>query len=195
MIGTRLRIAAISGSLRKASYNTAALRAAAELLPSHAELEIHLLHDIPLFNEDVEVEGWPAPVQRLRDAIEPADGLLIATPEYNYSMPGVLKNALDWISRPTAKGPVVGKPLAIIGASPSITGTARAQAQVRQYAFYNRMPLVTHAEVLIGQADQKFDAQCRLTDKATREFMGSLLDAFIDWIERMSAPLKTGTNG
>ena len=177
-----LRIAGISGSLRKDSYNTAAIRAAMELAPEGVQIELHLLHDIPPFNQDTEAEGWPRAVQHLRERVAAADGLLLATPEYNHSAPGVLMNALDWLARPPGQGPVEGKPLAIIGASESITGTARAQAQLRQYAFYNHMPLVTHAELLIGEA--KFDSARGIIDPATREFLASMLLSFADRIRR-----------
>lgn len=177
-----LLIAGISGSLRKSSFNTAALNAAAELAPEGVKLELHLLHDIPPFNQDLEALGYPLAVQCLRERVAVADGIFIATPEYNHSAPGVLMNALDWLARPPRQGPVEGKPLAIIGASDSIMGTARAQAQLRQYAFFNHMPLVTHAEILIGEAAEKSNG--RIIDEPTREFLASMLLSFSDWIRR-----------
>mgnify|MGYP000049699704 CR=1 FL=1 len=182
----KLKIAAISGSLRKGSYNTAALRAARELQPQGMEIEVITLEGIEPFNEDVEAEGWPPNVQVLRDKVAPAHGVLFATPEYNYSMPGVLKNAIDWWSRPTGKGPIVDKPAAIIGASLSKIGTARAQAHLRQSAFYNAMPLLPTAEVLISNASEIFDDQGRLADADTRKFLSEMLVEFGDWV-RMHA--------
>jgi NAD(P)H-dependent FMN reductase len=123
-----ITIAGVSGSLREGSFNTAALQAAAELAPDGVTVTMHTLHGIPLFNEDVEAEGWPDAVAELREKVDPADGVLFATPEYNYSTPGVLKNAIDWLSRPTGKGVITGKPAAVIGASPGAFGTVRPGA-------------------------------------------------------------------
>lgn len=181
------QVAAISGSLREDSYNTAALRAARRLQPDRLEIDVITLEDIPLFNEDVEARGWPARIQALRDRVAPAAGVLFATPEYNYGMTGVLKNAVDWLSRPTGEGPIVGKPVAIIGASLSKIGTARAQAQLRQAAFYNAMPLMPSAEVLISDAADKFDANGDLADADTSDFLRRFLVDFGRWIERCAA--------
>lgn len=175
----------ISGSLRKASFNSAALRAAQELVPEGMSLEIADISEIPLYNDDVRAAGYPAPVQRLRDQIAAADALLFATPEYNYSMSGVLKNAIDWASRPP-EPPVIGKPVAIMGATPSLWGTTRAQYHLRQcFVFLNMFP-VNKPEVLIAQAGNKFDAQGKLTDQPTRELIGQLLVALRDWTRRLN---------
>lgn len=176
------RIAAISGSLRKDSYNTALLRAARELQPAALALDVITLEDTPLFNEDVEAVGWPPEIQALRERVEPAEGVIFATPEYNYGVTGALKNAIDWLSRPTGKGPIVGKPAAIIGASMSGVGTARAQMQLRDALFYNAMPLLSSAEVLVARAQSKFDEDGRLTDEETREFLKSTLEAFAELV-------------
>lgn len=180
-----IRIAGISGSLRKNSYNTATLHAARELAPEGMEIDIITLHDFPLFNEDVEAQGWPAPVQAVRDRVENVDGVIFAVAEYNYGMSGVLKNGIDWLSRPTGKGPIVGKPVGIVGASLSMVGTARAQEQVRQAAFYNKMPLLSSAEVLIASASNRFDDSGKLTDEDTRKFLKQMLQAMRDWILRL----------
>jgi chromate reductase, NAD(P)H dehydrogenase (quinone) len=175
----------ISGSLRKASFNTAALRAALELVPDGMTIEIADIAEIPLYNEDVKAQGFPPPVQRLREKIAAADALLIATPEYNYSMSGVLKNVIDWVSRPPDP-PIVGKPAAIMGATASLWGTARAQYHLRQsFVFLNMFP-VNKPEVLIAQAPSKFDAQGKLTDQATRDLIAQLLVALRDWTRRLN---------
>jgi chromate reductase len=181
-----LRIAGISGSLRQGSYNTAALRALQELAADRLDIDIITLHGIELFNEDVEAQGWPPRVQQLRDRVAPADALIFATPEYNYSIPGVLKNAIDWLSRPEREGPIFNKPAAILGASPSRIGTARAQAHLRQVAYYNGMPLLPTVEILIARAGDKFDDDGKLTDDGTRDYLGQLAEQFADWVERQS---------
>jgi len=174
----------VCGSLRKASYNAAALRAAAELLPEGMTLEIADITAIPLYNEDVRAAGFPPPVQRLRDQIAAADALLIATPEYNYSMAGVLKNAIDWASRPPDQ-PFNGKTLGIIGASPGLLGTARAQYHLRQSCVFLNMYPLNKPEVLIAQAATKFDAELRLTDQTTRDLIAKLLVALRDWTRQL----------
>ena len=136
-----MRILAISGSLRRESLNTAALRAARDLAPAGTAVEVHTLREVPPYDEDVRVEGLPEPVQRLRAAIGEAAAVLICTPEYNYSVPGVLKNAIDWASRPPDQ-PFDGKPVAIMGVSPSHLGTARAQYHLRLvFVFLNGLVL------------------------------------------------------
>lgn len=188
MAATRtLRIAGISGSLRKDSFNTATLRALRKLAPDRLDIDIITLHDIELFDEDVEARGWPPNVQRLRDRIEPADAIIFATPEYNYSIPGVLKNAIDWLSRPEREGPIFNKPAAIIGASPSRIATARAQAHLRQVAFYNGMPLLPTVEILIARAGDKFNDDGSLEDEKTEEFLTELATKFTEWVDRQTS--------
>jgi chromate reductase len=182
-----VRVLAISGSLRQGSYNTAAIRAAKELKPDGMEIEVASIGDFPLYNEDIQERGWPEPVARVRRQAEEADGLLLASPEYNYSVTGVLKNALDWLSRPAAKAPIIGKPLGVIGASMSMVGTARSQADVRQIAYYNAMPVLPGHEVLIARAQDKFDREGRLTDEATRKFLGNYLQKYAAWLLRLRA--------
>jgi chromate reductase len=182
----RITVLGISGSLRRGSYNSAALRAARELAPEGVEVEVYEgLRDIPPYDDDVRQEqGFPPPVEDLRARMRAADALLIVTPEYNYSIPGVLKNAIDWASRPPEQ-PFDGKPIAIMGASPGALGTARAQYHLRQMlVFLNGLPL-NRPEVMIAQASTRFDAEGRLADGKTREFVQQLLVALKDWTLRL----------
>ncbi|MBN8900886.1 MAG: NAD(P)H-dependent oxidoreductase, partial [Rhodospirillales bacterium] len=170
--------------LRRGSYNVAALRTAHELAPAGMTIEIFdQLGDIPLYDEDLREKGLPPAVETLRARIKAADGLLIATPEYNYSVPGVLKNAIDWASRPPEQ-PFDGKPIALLGASPGGFGTVRAQLHLRQVFIYLNGLVLSRPEVMIPQAHAKFDADGRLTDEKTREFLQALLVSFKAWIER-----------
>jgi chromate reductase len=178
------RVVGISGSLRKASYNTATLRAAQEFAPESLDIDIVTLEDMPLFNEDVEAIGWPDRVRELREQVQAADAVIFASPEYNYSITGVLKNAIDWLSRPEGDAPLNGKPAAIVGATPAFVGTARAQAHLRQIVFYNAMPLLPTAEVLIARAGDRFDDEGRLTDEKTRVVLKDMLEKFAGWVER-----------
>lgn len=174
-------ICGIAGSLRAKSYNRALLRAAQELAPAGMEVRIFdRMSEIPLFNQDVESEGDPEAVRALKGAIAAADALLIATPEYNHGIPGVLKNAIDWASRPPRDPVLAGKPTAILGASPGITGTARAQSQLRQAFVFIGTPAVLQPEVLVYRAHEKFNDSGRLTHKKTREFIGRLLRELAD---------------
>lgn len=182
-----IRVVGISGSLRAGSYNSAALRAAVALAPEGMTIETAEIGDLPLYNDDVRAAGYPAPVQRLRDQLAAADAILFVTPEYNYSIPGVLKNAIDWASRPPSQ-PFDNKPVAIMGASGGVLGSARAQYQLRQMlVFLNAFPL-NKPEVMIGTAQSKFDEAGRLTDEPTREFIRTLLVALASWTERLRQP-------
>jgi chromate reductase len=181
-----LTFCAISGSLRSGSYNTAALRAATELAPDGVDIVEAGLADIPIYNEDVKAMALPDAVVRLQHAIASADAVLIATPEYNYSIPGVLKNAIDWVSR-TDPQPFANKPVAIMGASPGTLGTARAQYDLRRMFVYLDAHLLHKPEVMISAAHTRFDADGRLTDPATRTFVASLLTALRDWTHRLQA--------
>ena len=180
---TRLEVLALSGSLRKASFNTALAQAARELAPGNMDIRLRTLEDIPVYNDDVRAEGYPAPVQALREEIAGADAVLIATPEYNYSIPGVLKNAIDWASRPPDQ-PFEGKPVAIMGASPGRIGTARAQYHLRQCFVFLDSRVMNRPEVMVGGAHQHFDDDGRLTDESTREHVTKMLAAFDAWIRR-----------
>jgi len=180
------QIVGVAGSLRQGSYNQALLRAAQQLAPSALEIGIHGLSEIPLFSEDVERAGIPAAVARLREAVAEADGFLVATPEYNHGVPGVMKNAFDWLSRPPGRSVLNGKPSAIIGASPGLTGTARAQSQLRQSFVFTNSPVLPQPEVLVGRAHEKFDSDGRLTDDTTRKFLVLFLEEFAHWIGRLA---------
>jgi chromate reductase len=178
-----LNIVGISGSLRHGSLNSAALRAAQGLAPTGMRIGIASIADIPLYNDDVRAVGVPAAVTSLAAQIAAADGVLIATPEYNYSIPGVLKNTIDWLSR-TQPQPFDGKPVAIMGASMGALGTGRAQYDLRKvFVFLNGM-VMNRPEVMVGAAHTKFDAEGKLTDAATGEFLGKFLAAFGDWVAR-----------
>ena len=170
----------------RGSFNTAALRAAAELAPDGVNVVEAGIADIPLYNEDVRAAGFPPAVTRLQQAIASADAVLIATPEYNYSVPGVLKNAIDWVSR-TDPQPFANKPVAIMGASPGALGTARAQYDLRKMFVYLDAHLLNKPEVMISAAHTRFDADGKLTDEATRKFLANLLTALRDWTHRLQA--------
>jgi chromate reductase, NAD(P)H dehydrogenase (quinone) len=181
----QLKVLGLCGSLRRGSFNRMALKAAAELVPSGTSIDIYDgLADIPPYNDDVREKGYPAPAQALRERIAAADAVLFVTPEYNYSVPGVLKNAIDWASRPPSQ-PFDGKPVAIMGASMGLFGTARAQYHLRQTCvFINAYP-VNRPEVMIAQAQNKFDKDGRLTDEPTRKFIADLLQSLADWTQRL----------
>lgn len=181
-----IRVLGFAGSLRKDSFNRAALRAAQEHLPEGMTLDIFDLSPIPLFNEDVEKEGFPAPVVAFKERIAAADALLIATPEYNYSIPGVLKNALDWASRPPGQSPLIDKPLAIMGASPGYFGTARSQYHLRQVCVILNMHPLNSPEVFISAAGSKFNEAGKLTDERTLDGISKLLQALKAWTKRLT---------
>jgi chromate reductase, NAD(P)H dehydrogenase (quinone) len=184
-----VRILGIAGSLRRQSYNRAALRAATLLVPQGASLETFELNGIPPFNQDDE-QNPPAKVVELKRRIREADAILIVTPEYNYSVPGVLKNAIDWASRPYGDNAWNGKPAAIMGASIGNLGTARAQYHLRQtFVFLNMFP-INQPEVMIGNAATRFDAQGNLTDEATKKFIVQLLQNLVEWTQRIRQALN-----
>ena len=179
-----VRILGIAGSLRRESYNRAALRAAARLVPEGATLDIFELEGIPIFNQDDEKRP-PVPVVDLKRRIREADAVLIVTPEYNYSVPGVLKNAIDWASRPYGDSAWSGKPAAIMGASVGTIGTARAQHHLRQmFVFLNMFP-INQPEVMISNAATRFDGQGELVDEATKGFVRHLLENLVAWTRRL----------
>jgi chromate reductase len=175
-------VVGFAGSLRRASYNRALLRAAAEFAPPTLHVVIHELDGIPLYNADIEAAGAPPSVVQLRDAIRQADGLLIATPEYNYGVPGVLKNTIDWLSRPPRNSALNGKVAALMGASAGIVGTARAQLQLRQALVFTNTHALLQPEVLVGRAHEKFDADGQLVHEATRDILATFLQHFADLI-------------
>jgi chromate reductase len=180
-----IHILGFSGSLRQGSYNTGLLRAAQELLPDGVTLEFFDIAPIPLYNADVESRGFPVPVTQFKERIAAADALLIAAPEYNYSIPGVLKNAIDWASRPPDTSPLNGKPVALTGASIGMMGTARSQYHLRQVCVFTNMLPLNRPEVFVARAHEKFDAQGRLIDETTRQYMRKLLEALCDWTLRL----------
>jgi chromate reductase len=184
-----MNVLGISGSLRQASFNTALLHAAQELAPAGMNIVIHRLHELPLFDQDVEEQGDPAPVAEFKEAIERADGLLFACPEYNGGITGVLKNAVDWASRlgKTRKvAALTGKTICIIGASPGITGTVRAQDQLRLILRRAGARSEPQGDVLVFQAHTKI-IDGRLVDERTREALGRHLAGFA---ERLAATSK-----
>jgi chromate reductase, NAD(P)H dehydrogenase (quinone) len=183
-------ILGISGSLRRRSYNTALLHAAAELVPEDTTLEVATLEGIPLYNADDEAaSGLPDTVVALRDRLGAADALLIATPEYNYSVPGVLKNGLDWLSR-RPDSPLNGVPTAVIGAGGRF-GTVRAQMHLRQILIHNRMVAVPGPEVLVDSAWSRFDEDMRLTDDRHRKALGILLEELVALARRLQVTAGT----
>jgi chromate reductase len=179
-----MNILGISGSLRKGSYNSAALRAAQELAPEGVTIQIADISDLPLYNDDVRVHGYPAPAERFRAQIKHADALLFATPEYNYSISGVLKNAIDWASRPP-EPPLAGKPAAMMSASMGIFGGVKAQFHLRQIAVFVDLKFVNKPEVAIATAQEKFDAQGNLTFEPTRELIRKLILSLVEWTTQL----------
>jgi chromate reductase, NAD(P)H dehydrogenase (quinone) len=175
-----ITVLGICGSLRTGSYNKATLRTAIELKPPGMTIDTADIGSFPLYNEDVRAQGFPPPVETFRRQIAAADALLFVTPEYNYTISGVLKNAIDWASRPPDQ-PFAGKPVAMMGAGAGMAGTARAQYDLRKCCVFLDMHPVNRPEVLIGQAQTKFDEQGRLTDEAARGFIRDLLVALEKW--------------
>src|ERR671915_2515625 len=169
-----IKILGIAGSLRKASYNKGALRAAQQLCPQEAKIECFELDGIPPFNQDEE-RNAPQKVVDLKQRIRAADAILLVTPEYNYGMPGVLKNAIDWASRPYGDNAWNGKPCAIMSAAMSMGGGVRAQYQLRQAFVFLNMDAVVQPEVAIGNATQRFDEQGNLTDETSKQLIAQLL--------------------
>jgi chromate reductase, NAD(P)H dehydrogenase (quinone) len=179
-----IKVLGFAGSLRKGSYNKGLLRAAVELAPKGSEVQVFDIEGIGLFSEDLESEP-AAKVKDFKAAIEAADALLIATPEYNYSMPGVLKNAIDWASRPYGDNSFAGKPVAIMGASIGTLGTARAQYHLRQSCVFLNMHPLNQPEVMVASAQNKVDTAGRVTDEETRKRIGEMLAALVAWTRQL----------
>ena len=179
-MSTPIHVLGFAGSLRRASTNRGLLRAAAEVLPEGMTLEVFDLASIPLYNADVEETGVPEPVVLFKRRIAAAGAILIATPEHNYSIPGVLKNAIDWASRPPRECPLRGKPLAIMGAGGTF-GTVRSQLALRQVAVFINMLALNKPEVMVQRNWEKFDAEGNLTDEAAKEQVRGLLAALASW--------------
>jgi chromate reductase len=178
------RVVAFAGSLRRGSYNRALVRAAQELVPAGMTIESVEIGDLPFYNADVEAEGDPTAVAVFKAALTDADGILIATPEYNDGVPAVLVNALDWGSRLPGRSPLTGKPVALMGASPSQIGTARAQHHLRQVLGHIHARVLPPPEMLVTKAHERFDAELHLKDEGTRKVLTTMLERFRRWIER-----------
>jgi chromate reductase, NAD(P)H dehydrogenase (quinone) len=185
------RIVAFAGSLRRGSFNRALIHAARELAPEGMTVEPIEIGELPFYNADVEAEGDPASVAAFKAALRQADGILIATPEYNDGIPAVLTNAIDWGSRLPGRSPLIGKPVAVMGASPSQIGTARAQLHIRQLLAHVQARVMPPPELLVAKAHERFDAGLRLKDEGTRKVLGDLLVRFSRWIARERAAVET----
>jgi chromate reductase len=193
-MNTPITILGIAGSLRQASYNRAALRAAERLVPEGARLDIFDLAGIPPFNQDDE-RNPPARVAELKRSIRAADAILLVTPEYNYSFPGVLKNAIDWASRPYGDNAWDGKPVAVMGASAGNLGTSRAQYHLRQVFVFLNMHAVNKPEVMISGAAERFDDQGNLKDESTRKHIRNLLESLVEWAQQLERGKRAGAAG
>jgi len=185
---TPLRILGVCGSLRAGSYNRALLHAAIELAPPGMVIEEYLgIGDLPLYNPDIDVNDGPPPAVAWRAAVRHAQGLLIATPEYNFGPSAALKNAIDWASRPPATSSLHAKPIALMGASTGTSGTARAQLALRQSFVFTQSYVLPGPEVLVGAAATRFDDNLRLTDQTTRGYVQRLLVRLADHARRLAS--------
>jgi chromate reductase, NAD(P)H dehydrogenase (quinone) len=182
--GSAVKILGIVGSLRKNSFNKALMRVAMELVPANAQLEVFDIEGMPLFNQDLENQP-PDILKQFKAKIRAADAILIATPEYNYSIPGVLKNAIDCASRPYGDNALDGKPVALMGASIGMLGTARAQYHLRQsFVFLNMLP-INRPEVMVAFAEKKCDQNGNLTDETTKKLVKELLENLVAWTKKL----------
>ncbi|HUH13876.1 MAG TPA: NAD(P)H-dependent oxidoreductase [Longimicrobiales bacterium] len=183
-----LHVLGIAGSLRRGSLNRRLLQAAVELAPEGMEVEPFELASVPLYNADLDTdEERPVAVRRLKEAVAEADGVLIATPEYNHGVPGVLQNAIDWVSRPAGRSPLKGKPVAIMGASQGAVGTARAQQKLTLVLLSTFAYIMPHPGILVANAGDRFDEEGRLTHEPTRKLLGSFLEQLAEWTARMGS--------
>lgn len=187
--GNQYQVAGLCGSLRAASYNRGALEAAGRLMPAGMGLRVESFAQLPIYGADEQERGWPPAVLALGEAIARADAVLIASPEYNFSVPGGLKNALDWLSR-LPEQPFKGKPVAILGAATGPVGTARMQYELRRILHFLEARVLLKPEVFIGNAKAKFDAQGQLTDETTLKFIGEQMVALRRWIVRERAAVQ-----
>lgn len=183
------QVAGLCGSLRAASYNRAALEAAGQLMPTGMRLRIESFAQLPIYCADEQERGWPPAVLALGEAIAQADAVLIASPEYNFSVPGGLKNALDWLSR-LPEQPFKGKPVAVLGAATGPVGTARMQYELRRILHFLEARVLLKPEVFIGNAKAKFDEQGHLKDETTLKFIGEQMVALRRWIVRERAAVQ-----
>jgi chromate reductase, NAD(P)H dehydrogenase (quinone) len=184
---SELHLVGFAGSLRRGSFNRSLLAAARQMAPVGMTIDVIEIGQLPFYNADVEQEGDPTSVAEFKAALQEADGVLIATPEYNGGIPGALTNAIDWASRLPGRAPLTGKPVALMGASPGQIGTARAQVHLRQILGQVQARVLPPPELLLARAHEKFDAQRRLTDEAARKVLATLLDRFARWIQRERA--------
>jgi len=184
-----LRVVAIAGSLRRGSWNRRLLETARELAPAGLHVDIVDLADVPLYDGDRDTdETRPAAVRWLKQCIADADGVLISTPEFNHSVPGVLQNAIDWVSRPAMKSPLAGKPVAIMGASPGALGAARAQQQLKLVLMSTLAQVLPHPGISVGMVAEKFDASGKLVHEPTRQFLTAFLTELETWIRHVGRP-------
>ncbi|MFT7776799.1 NADPH-dependent FMN reductase [Roseateles sp.] len=185
-----MHIIALSGALRRASYNTALLRAAIAMAPEGVTMELRTLHGIPLYDGDVEAQGIPEAVTTLREAIRGADALLISTPEYNNSIPGVLKNGLDWLSRPSGEGAKLfgGKPTGLIGATPGGFGTVQSQDALLSVLRTFGSDFWMAGRMMVSRAGTVFDADGRLADDKVQGQLQQFVDGFVEFVRKRSAP-------
>ena len=184
-----MKVLGIAGSLRRGSYNRGLLEAARQLAPPSMTLERFDLDAVPLYNADLDADGVrPAEVERLKKAVADADAVLIVSPEYNHSVPGVLQNAIDWASRPGMTSVLAGKPAGIMGVSGSAIGTARAQQQLKLVLMSTLALVLPHAGVVVGNATEKFDASGSLTHEPTRQFVAAYLKELAVWTRRVATP-------
>jgi chromate reductase len=192
-MGQIFTILGIAGSLRKASYNRALLRAAQQLAPDGVQVETFELGGIPPFNQDEEANP-PAIVTQLKSRIRAADAILLVTPEYNYSIPGVLKNAIDWASRPYGDSAWNDKPVAVMGASMGPQGTSRAQYHLRQIFVFLNMHPISQPEVMVGNASQRFDENGNLVDETTKAHVVKSLKRLVQWARQLHAGREAHPN-
>jgi len=179
-----MKIVTISGSLRQKSFNTALLATLVSFEPDDVEFENAAIAELPLYNDDLTGDAL-LPVQRFRAQITAADGVLIATPEYNYGIPGPLKNAIDWASRPAYQAPFTQKPVGILGASMGVVGTARGQGQLKQVLLGMASQVFPYPEVLVGQSGKKFDVELRLVDEDTLKHLQKFLTTYLAWVRKV----------
>ena len=185
-ISYTVHVFAVAGSLRKDSFNKKLLRAAMAFVPPGMMIhQFDGLADIPPYNADRDVDPRPEPVRALKQMLAACDGLLIVTPEYNYGIPGVLKNAIDWASRPAATSPLLGKVALLMGAATGLVGTARAQQQLRQNFVFTRTTVLPPPEILLGNAAEKFDNEGRLIDELAKQLIAERLKALGEWIYKL----------
>jgi len=180
-----IRLAGFAGSLRRGSFNRALLRAAIEMMPENVTVETIEIADIPLYNADLDTDDPPVAVRQFKARIAAADGLLIAAPEYNYSIPGALKNAIDWASRPPATTVLKHKPIGIMGAAGGRFGTVRSQLALRQVFLFTESYVMLKPELHVSNAARYFDEDGTLNDDATRAHVQAFVDALTAWVDRL----------